>query len=105
MANFNRLSSDFQAFSARSVSADQRRLERLWHLPTMPSEPSEPSGLLRRLGHQLMQFFTNSQQIRVWTKSTKAGTVWFAYDPATGRTAERLSEDDLRGWLEKRYQH
>jgi hypothetical protein len=108
MANFNRLSSDFQPSSSNLQLSDQQRLERLWQLPTAPSKVSnfkfKPSSLLKQLGNWLLHSLTNSQQIRLWTKPTPAGNVWFAYDPTTGQTVQRLSEADMRSWLEKRYQ-
>lgn len=105
MTNFNPSSPKFPQ-SSRSASAAQRQLERLYRLPHTPGpvETPERSGLLKRIGSLLLQFFTDSQQVRVWTKETKAGTVWYAYDPALQTGVSRVSEDDLRVWLEQRHQ-
>jgi hypothetical protein len=111
MDNFNQLPSNFQPSSSNQHPCDQQRLERLWLLPAAPSQArlSNPKvlktpRLLKSLGNWLVRALTDSQQIRIWTKPTSAGSVWFAYDPATRQTVQRLSEADLRVWLEKRYQ-
>lgn len=105
MTNFNPLSPKFSQ-SSRSASAGQRQLERLYQLPHTPGpvRTTEHPRLLQRIGNLLLQFFTDSQQVRVWTKETKAGTAWYAYDPALQSGISRVSEDDLRVWLEQRYQ-
>lgn len=109
MTNFNPLSPKFPQSSGSAYTV-QRQLERLYRLPHTPGpvettdETTERPGWLKRMGNLLLQFFTDSQQVRIWTKETKAGTVWYAYDPATQRSVSRVSEDDLRAWLEKRYQ-
>ena len=95
----------FNQLSLNSPTADQQNLERLWQLPPhpQPSDYSLNQGL-KRLGKWLLISLTDSQQIRIWTKNTRAGVLWCAYDPITQRSVERCSETDLRAWLEDRYQ-
>ncbi|MGB5914368.1 MAG: hypothetical protein WBG63_05860 [Phormidesmis sp.] len=87
--------------------ADQKkRLEnQYWSYPTPTSETSERAGLLKQIGSWLLAFFTNTQQVRIWIKETTAGALWYAYDPTTQHTISRVSEADLRAWLEDRYHH
>ncbi len=91
--------------SLNSPTADQQHLERLWQLPPnpQPSAYSLNQGL-KRLGQWLLASLIDSQQVRIWTKNTRAGVLWCAYDPTTQRSVERCSEADLRAWLEERYQ-
>ena len=100
MTNFNPSSK----FSAASYPTAQRKQFENQYWFHKSSEASE-HGLLNRLGSWLLAFFTDAQQVRIWTKETKAGLVWYAYDPATQRRVSHVSEADLRVWLEERYQH
>ena len=92
-----------------STAHDRSQLESLWQsslaLPTPPSN-AQPAvslfTLIRQFGQALLVFLTGDQQLRIWTKSTKQGVVWFAYDPRTDRRIAYCTEDELRTWLESR---
>ncbi len=89
--------------------AEQQQLEKLYRLPHPRNVSAfEPStGLkngLQRLSQGLIQFLTGTQQVRIWTKEASTGKIWFAYDPKLDRSISGVSEDDLRTWLEERYQ-
>ncbi len=112
MTHFNPASnhsSPKSAFSAHAMSAEQKQLEKLYKLTHKPKNINafEPSTALKnglqKMGQSLIQFFTDTQQVRIWTKETSKGTVWFAYDPMLDRSISRVSEDDLRTWIEARY--
>ena len=99
MTNFNPSSK----FSAARPAAQRKQFENQYWFHRS-SEASE-HGLFKRLGSWLLAFFTDAQQIRIWTKETPSGLIWYAYDPATQRRISRVSEGDLRVWLEARHQH
>ncbi len=92
---------------AHSTTRDRHHLENLWQIPTADarSKDSQFLQLLAQTGKALVTFLTGQQQLRIWTKSTKQGTVWFAYDPALDQRISRCSEEELRLWLESRHNH
>jgi hypothetical protein len=45
-----------------------------------------------------------SPEPRVWpTQDTLGRAVWSGYDPATGRSIQRVSAQEMQVWLEGRY--
>lgn len=95
-----------------SIRRDRNQLEQVWNQPSVSrtlqtanasSLKNQSSGIIRQLLTELVTFFTSSQQLRIWTKSTKQGVVWFAYDPRSDQRISHCSEDALRIWLETRY--
>ncbi|MGB3669778.1 MAG: hypothetical protein WA984_06680 [Phormidesmis sp.] len=96
-----------------STARDRHQLETLWQLPTTESCSREPRlkdsklsqlfAQTAQMGRVLVVFLTGQQQLRIWSKSTQQGTVWFAYDPASGQQIARCSEAALRLWLESRH--
>ena len=87
---------------------DRNQLEQLWQPPAAQLNSSsattpQSTSLIRQVLAALSTFLTGSQQIRIWTKSTKQGVVWFAYDPASDQRIGHCSENELRTWLETRY--
>lgn len=105
MTNFNQVSPKFPTSSCLSDRKERLENQYWFHPAPKSSGASEQAGLLKQVGNWLLAFFTDAQQVRIWTKATKAGTIWYAYDPATQRHVSRVSEADLRVWLEKRHQH
>ncbi|MEM9948661.1 MAG: hypothetical protein AAF810_21710 [Cyanobacteria bacterium P01_D01_bin.36] len=90
-------------FTARHRS----KLEALWQQPAAQHQAfSEPSiaDAICQFGKDVLAFFTGTQQLRIWTKSTKQGVVWFAYDPISDQRSGSCSEEELRIWLESRHQ-
>jgi len=96
---------------------NRSQLEALWQQPTADhkildrsisesnrTSTSSTAATLRQLAKDFLAFFTGSQQLRVWTKSTKQGVAWFAYDPASDQRIAHCSEEELRVWLEMRHQ-
>lgn len=95
--------------TSRSTSSDRQHLEHLWRVsPTSHSaekSTARTDSWLKLAGKSLIDFLTNPQQLRVWTKNTRTGVLWFAYDPTTEQTISHTSEEGLRAWLEQgRYQ-
>ncbi|MBE9063245.1 hypothetical protein [cf. Phormidesmis sp. LEGE 11477] len=93
-----------------STARDRQQLEQLWRVPPAPHSPKqgERSTLpvlrwLKVVGNSLVSFLTDTQQLRLWTKNTRSGKLWFAYDPTTGQTVSHNSEAALRVWLEQRH--
>ncbi len=59
---------------------------------------------LNHLWNQIKAGLNASSEPRVWeTKNTAGGTVWNAYDPASGRILRSASPSEVRIWLEERY--
>ncbi|MGB3295135.1 MAG: hypothetical protein WBB01_19300 [Phormidesmis sp.] len=104
MTNFNQISPNFPNASRPTGQKELLENQYWFHHGLKSAEASEQTGLLKQIGSWLLEFFTDAQQVRIWTKDTKAGTVWHAYDPTTQRSISRVSEADLRVWLEERYQ-
>lgn len=50
-------------------------------------------------------FFSGSSEPRVWKTQDQQDTLWNAYDPTSGKTVRKVSEDQLRVWLEERHYH
>ncbi|MEO0770734.1 MAG: hypothetical protein AAFY72_15140 [Cyanobacteria bacterium J06649_4] len=96
-----------------SVQQNRRQLERLWQTPPAEHVTTEQfvagstadrkQDKWQQLGRRLYQTLTDTQQVRIWTKHTKAGMVWCAYDPVSDRRKTCHSESDLRAWLETRH--
>lgn len=91
-----------------STARNRSQLESLWQQPAVRQKPSAAApttDIIRRFSQDILAFLTGSQQLRVWTKSTKQGVVWFAYDPASDQRIANCSEEALRAWLESRHRH
>jgi hypothetical protein len=59
---------------------------------------------LKRLWQSLSTHLNSSSDPYVWqTEAANGQIVWNAYDPVTQRRIERVSANELRAWLEKRY--
>ncbi|MEL7142252.1 MAG: hypothetical protein AAFY33_01770 [Cyanobacteria bacterium J06643_4] len=108
MESFRSFSSQSNASSnsSQSVSVKCAQLEQLWKTPAVDRRPAavrpaEP--LLKRLGRWLYGSMTDTQQLRIWTKKTRDGVVWCAYDPRCDRAITCNSEASLRAWLEQRH--
>ena len=93
--------------TSRSTSRDRQNLEHLWRVSPTPHTAEKSTARINRwlklAGKSLVALLTNSQQLRVWTKNTRTGTFWFAYDPTTEQTISHTSEEGLRAWLEQRH--
>ncbi|KPQ36929.1 MAG: Phage virion morphogenesis family [Phormidesmis priestleyi Ana] len=89
--------------SQRSLIFEQQRLEQLWK--TSPSLPKieNHTPWYKKLGQALVQYLTDNQSVRIWTKITPQGTQWCAYDPKQQRSFSSYTETDLQTWLEQRY--
>ncbi|MEL6939644.1 MAG: hypothetical protein AAFO84_10685 [Cyanobacteria bacterium J06598_1] len=97
-----------------STAHNRSQLEQLWQAPTvarcalLPAEDrtsNSISAAIQRFAQDLLAFCTGTQQLRIWTKSTKQGVVWFAYDPMSDQRIAHCSELELRTWLESRHHH
>ncbi len=90
-----------------STARDRQHLEQLWRVPPAPHKGDDSlstvSHWIKLAGKIFVSFLTNTQQLRIWTKDTSTGTLWFAYDPATDQTISQVSEEGLRTWLEQRH--
>lgn len=59
---------------------------------------------LKRFGNFLRQHFPDSSQLRVWHICDREGKIWWsAYDPNTRQFINRVSEEQIRIWIERRY--
>jgi len=61
-------------------------------------------NIFKATSASMLHSLTKPNEIRVWKVGDRQGvTYWKAYDPYTDRTSHLSSEDDLRIWLEQRY--
>lgn len=51
----------------------------------------------------ILQRAIEPPQLRVWQTWDEQGVYWNARDPVTGRSIERVSESQIRAWIEQRY--
>ena len=59
---------------------------------------------LKTAWKRLTQSLLESQEVQVWrTADSQGNPSWNAHDPASGRSASGLSEDQMRVWLEQRH--
>ena len=87
-------------------------------LELIPLEPIEEKWLSRhqnsfdlQLAHWLEQIwlslgkvFEVSSEPQVWkTYDFKGNPIWHTHDPMTGESGDWISEEDVRIWLEERY--
>ena len=95
-----------------STARDRQHLEKLWCVSSTSHRPNQDgpkrSALpifywLKLVSGSLVSFLTGTQQLRIWTKNTRTGLQWFAYDPTTEKTISHTSEEGLRAWLEQRH--
>lgn len=111
--NFSSESSQFNNSSSARTNQQLYKLERLWK--ASPAERTTERDLqapspswhqrlgLQEIGQWLLNSLTGSQQLRIWTKHTKAGMQWCAYDSARDQSVSCNSEEELRTWLEQRH--
>lgn len=59
---------------------------------------------VQKMGHSLLRTLTTEPELRIWTKTDRLGNIfWYAYDPFTGKSTVQASEDEMRVWIEQRY--
>jgi hypothetical protein len=77
-------------------------LERVFHQPTQPGRTWKTE--VNDLWQTAIAHLAVSDEPHVWKSQDERGyTVWNAYDPKTGRSVNKLSESDVRVWLEERH--
>lgn len=80
------------------LNRQRQRLETLVQPTQRPLDQA-----LRTLGDRLLNFFTGTEELRIWQSTRNGHQVWFAHDPITNRTRSFYSEQDVRHWLDNRY--
>lgn len=59
---------------------------------------------LKKLGYFVREYLIDSAQLRVWHSCDSEGKIWWsAYDPNTKQFIDRVSEEQIRIWIEQRY--
>lgn len=104
--SFSSQSNSSSPSSSASVRLKRTQLEQLWKTPTVDRSPADAIAaepLLKRIGRWLYRSVTDAQQLRIWTKKTRNGVVWCAYDPRCDRAITCNSASALRTWLEQRH--
>lgn len=79
--------------------------------PTLPRPTTKPLGIgkkLINLAKTATEAFFNSlvfySEPKIWKKIDAEGNIfWKTYDPVTGMTAQFDTEQEVRIWLEERY--
>ena len=79
----------------QEVTSLQSQPKTSWHL----------RHKLNSLWQSVVTFLETSSEPQVWTKGKDYQTQWHVFDPATGQSAQFSSEEDVRVWLEERYNH
>lgn len=76
-------------------------------LPFKPiNQKSKPSFWLKikQLLESLLQSSLATPGLQVWSKRDRYGnTLWSAYDPLTGHSISRITEEQMRVWIEQQY--
>lgn len=71
---------------------------------TNSTPTSNPIAFLKTLWQGFVKTIVGRNELRVWQTSDTDGYLhWRAYDPLTGETTIRDSEDEMRVWIEQRY--
>lgn len=90
--------------TTRTSNSDlSRQRQRLEALVQPTQSPSGLGRVLNTLGDRLLNFFTGTEELRIWQSTRNGHQVWFAHDPITNRTRSFYSEQDVRHWLDNRY--
>lgn len=74
----------------------------------VPEQNQVKKPKLFSLVHQIWQYLVTvlaqGQQPKIWQNCDRFGQIWwYGYDPVTGCSICRDSEDEIRIWLEERY--
>ncbi|HIK46157.1 MAG TPA: hypothetical protein IGR64_14935 [Leptolyngbyaceae cyanobacterium M65_K2018_010] len=87
-------------YSNRDVELKRQQLETL-------IQPQPPTNVLvqgwKNLGNRFLQFLTAGSELRIWQQACRGQSIWFAYDPITNQKRSFYSQEDLRIWLDSRY--
>ena len=58
----------------------------------------------KELGSWLVSFFGQGEEVRVWKSKDRLGNIyWNARDSARNISIRKVSEEELRAWLDTRY--
>jgi alpha-D-ribose 1-methylphosphonate 5-triphosphate synthase subunit PhnH len=57
----------------------------------------------RKTRRSLFTLLAGQSEPKIWQTVDRAGIVWHVYDPVTGSSADFISEQEVRVWLEQRY--
>ncbi|MGK7891587.1 MAG: hypothetical protein AB4042_19840 [Leptolyngbyaceae cyanobacterium] len=72
-----------------------------------PRVPHPIKTLATRLGQSaqgVLRWFTPSHDPHIWTTTLKGGqTCWHVYDPVDQQRLTLISEEEVRVWLDNRY--
>ncbi|MBE9066587.1 hypothetical protein IQ260_07970 [Leptolyngbya cf. ectocarpi LEGE 11479] len=89
----------------QELEIQRRQLERQWQ-PTPSQRFRQIAGnWLSTAGNWLLKALTEGDQLRIWTKETESGTLWWVYNPIDGKRQQFGSEHAMRVWFEERYKH
>ncbi|HEY9700568.1 MAG TPA: hypothetical protein V6D10_25155 [Trichocoleus sp.] len=58
---------------------------------------------LQQWGVSLLRMLAAPSEVRIQKINRDGSTYWRVYDPASGRSASLASEQEVRIWLEQRY--
>lgn len=85
--------------------SDRERLEtRYKETKQNKVRSSKFSSLLNRFWQHLVTTLVKGQEPRIWQTTNRYGNIqWHGYDPVTGYSVCRDSEEEMRIWFEQRY--
>ncbi len=87
-----------------TATSNREQLEKLWIQQIQkPKLADRIQSKINQIFQQLIRGLITGDQPRVWRSSQQGKNTWNAYDPVSRCQVEGLSESEMRGWLEQRY--
>jgi hypothetical protein len=87
-----------------TTASPRDRLEKQWIKQTQKhSLFDQISAQVYAILQPFIQNLTTGDKPRVWQVRQSGKLYWNAYDPVSHCRVERLSESEMRAWLEHRY--
>lgn len=87
-----------------TTASQQKPLKQLWVTSHNNHQSCYPRKTrFSQFLQQLFQVLTQGDQPQVWQVLHQGKSYWSAYDPATGQRVNRLSEAEMRAWIDERY--
>jgi len=71
--------------------------------PSVTKPSQKRSSIWQTLGYRLMSYFSGSSDPQIRQRTYGNQLVWHVYDPITGREWKFSTEQEVRIWLDERY--
>ena len=90
-----------KSISTWDTQANRSQIARSFQLPALERPVARKPSFLQRLAG----FLTGSSDPTISLSQRHGQTEWNVYDPQSGRKQRFSSEEDIRYWMEQRYNH